>query len=91
MRAAGLDGQGVDARLDQALQSIIHKAVPGHPGEPLKAGADDSHGVVTAFSCACMAGMEVAVILNRQFSRLQGGSEHGLDRSRAGAGSRMRR
>jgi len=89
VRAAGLDGQGVDARLDQALQGIIHKAVPGHPRESLKACADDSHGVVTAFSSAGMAGVEVAVILNRQFRRLQGGSQRGLNRRCAGTGSRM--
>ena len=78
-RGAGVDGKRVDAARNQNVQGIIYEAMSGNPGEPGKAGTDDTHAEVPPFACAGVSGVQVTVVLDRERKRFQRRTERRFD------------
>lgn len=60
-------------------QGIINEPMSRHPAEACKALTADAHGEVSALACSCMAGVQVAVVDDRQFHRGQRSPQAGLN------------
>ena len=73
------------ATSDQRVEAIINEAMPGHPREAIEAIADDPHREMAALARAGVAGVQVAVVLDREAGRLQTGCERPFEIGRADA------
>ncbi len=81
-RDSGVDGEGVNSTRHQGVQRIIYEAMPGDAAEAIEAPADDAHAEVPSFTGACVAGVQMAVVLHLELGGRQGCSERGFDLGR---------
>lgn len=83
--APGVDGERVDAARHQGLQGIIYEAMTRDAAKFIEARADDPDREMTAFPGPGMAGMEVAVVLDRERQRRERRAQRRFDLGRLDA------
>ena len=89
-RSERLDGQRVEAKVDEMLQRIIHKAMPGETGLSFESRRGDAHpemGAETGAIGPGMAGVRAAFVQHFERGWRKEFPQALLDRRRGDAGA----